>query len=237
MMRQVLLIFTLALLAIQASAQAVIFADPERLGKHGESDWAKKVLTEMQWRIEGKTLHWGERITVPTGKGADTVFFQQHAHAPWDTMLCVLHPGDSLEFRYNDCCGGFNVHRFGGKSFLEPSCKITLRHPVKGREYLALLGEAGMVLQKGENDTLIPECRSAMAPSAIGFSLMEVRRPQAGDSLYGTMCQYRNGVIDWDYVYEYVRVTTFAEIIWLPMGNTLMHLIYDIRKRKWVIED
>ena len=204
----------------------------------GEGDWVQEVLTEMQWRIEGKTLHWGERITVPTDKGADTVFFQQHARAQWDTMLCVLRPGDSLVFQYNDCCGGFNVLRGGGKGhFLNPSAKINLKHPVKGREYLALLGEAGMVLHEGENDTIIPTCRSAMAPSAIGFYLMEVRRPVPGDSAEATMCQYRNGVIDWDYAYEYVREIEFIRIIWLPMGNTLMNLTYDIRRRKWKIQE
>lgn len=219
-----------------AAAQATFHADTRYLDGPERNSHVARVLAEMEWRIEGQRLRWGGRVTVPVDPGIDTVFFRQRATSDWDTLLCDISRPDSFAFEYNACCGGFNVHRMGDRRYLQGSCTVRLLHPQAGRRYLAVFDEAGMELASGQNDTIFPVCRSAMAPNVYLVRLMEIGPFEAGDSCCGTMCQYRDGGMDAEYGMSYAVRERHAEFLWMPLSSETLRLTYDVRRRRLSLE-
>lgn len=239
-MKKILLFFLLALIVLASNSQtADFYADSTGLYTGaGSIDSYTKVM-EMQWQINGKTLSFGSKPVriKPNPKKLDTVLFMRDNTSGWDTIICNISQAGEYRFEFNPCCGGFKLKNIKLNKFpIGRLCFIRPNNSVK--YYLGRLGETGALLHKPGNDTIEPQCRSAMQPNVYTVTLEEIV-PCKGDSshcesvveamgcLYNAMGRSYDEDDNPDYYFLYRYKATLLDFKYMPLDNKVLKIIFN----------
>lgn len=218
------------LLLLQSGKTAIFSADSTSLNSFSgrNTNHYNKVM-EMEWRINGKTLRFDSApIEVEIGTGEiDTLYYRDHLQAKWDTIIYALTEPKEYSFRYNECCGGFDVVSESGDD-LKASVSYRLTKKSGNRLFLGTLGEVGTRVTP-KPQTLKPECRSAMSPNVYWLTLEEVKRCSGKEDCNSLMCskddQIPNG-------FEYSVVSTAVSVLYMPLNTKTLEITLDVDVNK-----
>lgn len=220
------------LICMTLRAQVTVVADTSIFARYHISGAARTHANRLSWQLRQQDLHWGDSITIREGSGIDTLFFQQSPLHKWDSLVCDLRGPHSSRLTYNECCGGFDV-RTAAMRGVQGGVQVQLLNPKRGRQYLALLDEAGMFLKAGENDTLWPGCRSAMAPNCYWIALYEVLPCNAVADCDSLACEWNGHEFEYEITTAYREPKALLGFRWLPLGAPVARIAYDARTGKW----
>jgi hypothetical protein len=233
----------LALLAwagmMQVTAQvARIVARAERHSHvtSGEDAEAKRIQ-EMEWRIHGQVLHFGDdTLRIPVDDVLDTIYYRRDLRADWDTMICNIDRPKLISFLYNDCCGAFNVSDASMRRLVQASVEFRLVGNARSKVYLGMMGEDGALLQAGRPAVLHPVCHSAVVPNIFPISLRQIWPCSPADSCGEGACLMQPGQAEPQYEFGFKSVTTIAEFYYLPIDERPLVVTYDLRTRKVTVQ-
>ena len=219
------------------SQNATFYADTGWAFKDAGNDKKLKArLMEMEWKIRGKTLHFGsEPIEIkPIPGKIDTLFYKHDNNADWDTILCMIKEPRSYKFIYNVCCGGFDV---AGEN--KHRIQLTSMFRIKGMDnnhtYLGTLGEAGIIVNSSSADTLRPGCRSAMSPNIFEIGLSEIEICRDTNNCYLGHCLFEKGK-ELAYEFAYRTISEKLKILYMPLSENPVKVIYDPNKDRIKLE-
>jgi hypothetical protein len=225
-----LIFFILTILPLSFFGQMATFsADTIRFS--GEQQSRKDIydkIMEAEWRIKGQTLRYGSApIFVRTDNILDTIYYRHRANAKWDTILCNINQPRSLTFRYNECCGGFDVT----DSYLCVPLTGAVNFRIKGkpgkRKYLGTLGETGVMVKKSTRKTLRPACRSAMSPNIYPLSFQEIAAGKNEADCPETTCLLVKSPNIMKYEFRYSIISKKLDFLYMPVSNKPLQVIYD----------
>jgi hypothetical protein len=206
---------------------AVFYADKISLMNESRKDIYDQIM-EAEWRINGKTLHYGsDPIEVTPDEKMDTIFYRQKNKAKWDTIICQISKPGKFTFVYNECCGGFNVKDESGH-FIEAKVNFRIIGQKKRRLYMGTLGEAGLLVRSDCMITLLPGCRSAMSPNIYQLTLSEVDFPTDDSLRNGSTCLYKVGYPELDYDFAFRIIDVKFNFLFMPLINEPIQIIYDL---------
>ncbi len=213
----------------QAFGQMAIFsAQGISLNNESRRDVYDQIM-EAEWRIHGKTLHYGSSpIEVTTDEKMDTIFYRQKIKANWDTIICQISKPGNFTFVYNECCGGFNV-KDESDHFVEAKVNFKIKGQDKRRNYIGTLGEAGLLIERDYLVTLMPGCRSAMSPNIYQLTLSEVDFPVDTSLENSSTCLFRIGYQDLYYDFAYRTIGYKFDFLYMPLSNDPILIIYDLK--------
>lgn len=217
------------LLLLQSGKTAIFSADSASLNSFsGRNTGHHKRVMEMEWRINGKTLRFDSaplEVEIGTG-GIDTLYYRDHYKAKWDTIIYSLTEPKEYSFRYNICCGGFDVVTESSDD-LEASVSYRLTKNSGNRLFLGTLGEVGTRVTT-KPKTLKPECRSAMSPNIYWLTLREVI-PCSGKDCRTLMCSKDDSIPD---DFEYKVVSTAVSVLYMQLNTKTLEITLDVDANK-----
>lgn len=214
-----------------AQQMAVFYADPI-YSPHGFSEWL----------INGQKLTWGSKpINVALNQNAlDTIFFREEG-LKWDTIICKIQSADSIFFRYNDCCGGFNV--INKTIIYDTLKKITELNVIFNLEsrskdfYLGQIGMAGILAQYNSKDTLQNSCQGAMASNIKRIELLSINKcKDSVNCSNDVMCFYANTNNQLDNPLLYIENKKLIDFLYVPLQNEVLKVSYNPKTRKTTVK-
>jgi hypothetical protein len=202
----------------------------------GQNQKEKELLMEMEWRINGQTLHFGSKpieIKINQNK-TDTLFYKQNNKAQWDTIICKINEPKTYKFIYNTCCGGFDIADERGRIFGQVNFKI--EGQANKRVYLGTLGEVGLIVKTTTTDTLRPGCRSAMSPNIYQLKFSEIEICKDTSSCFEGTCLYEKGKNELNYDFGYRTISKKINFLFMPLSRKPIQIIYNSKTDKIKIE-
>ena len=193
----IIAISVLTLISCKSEVKNILKAEQKMATFYVDSEVSPQG-TSGEWRINGQKMTWNSKpINVtPNQNALDTIFFTDD-YVRWDTIICKIKAADSISFRYNDCCGGFNVYN---KSFvydtLKKSSELNVIFNLQSRSnnhYLGTIGMAGILVKYNSRDTLQQSCGGAMASNVKNIELLAIN--ECKDTMNcknSAMCFYTN---------------------------------------------
>jgi hypothetical protein len=232
--------FVLSLIAFVLSSQnsrgQMAIFNAEEINFIGESrkDVYDQIM-EAEWRIDGKTLHFGSGpIEVTPDEKMDTIFYRQKIKTKWDTIICQISKPGIFTFVYNECCGGFNV-KDGSGQFIEAKVNFRIIGQKNRRAYLGTLGETGLIVNSTEELTLSPGCRSAMSPNIYWIALSEIEFCSDSTKCKEVTCLFEKDAEEVKYDTTYRILSNKFNFIYMPMSNDPVAIIYDRKHHRTTI--
>lgn len=236
MKHKLLLILTI-LPAILWGQTAIFYADTTDLRMYtGRNDDHFKRVMEMEWRINGQILRFGSKpIKIkPDPNKIDTLFYKQNKNAKWDTIICNIKEPLKYKFIYNTCCDGFNIAGTDNKFF---QGKINFRLTGQtNKTFLGTLGEVGMLITTKTTDTLLPGCRSAMSPNIYWVNFKEIRECGDLSVCKEDICLSEEGKEELNYEFKYSTISQKIKILFMPLSNDPLQIIYNTKTDKITIK-
>ena len=179
---------------------------------------------EMEWKIKGQTLHFGESIKVEVNNEVDTFYYHQSNRHNWDTLICLVQEPQTYYFIYNDCCGAFDVYDSTKRRFTA-SALFKFEGTLGSSKYVGTLGENGILVKNNRSDTLRPTCRSPMVPNIyfVDFSLVTVCSDTASDCDYYTCITIPGAAKDSGFRRKY----SYGSFLSLPLSRDPIEVTFD----------
>jgi hypothetical protein len=194
---------------------------------HGMSD---------EWLIQGQKLTWYSKpISVRPNKNAlDTIFFRG-GYPKWDTIICKIQEGDSITFRYNECCGGFNAGVKPSKKSSELKIIFNLETP-SNKSFLGVVGQAGILAKYGYQDTLNHGCESAMASNIKNVELLSINEcKKQTNCTNSVMCFYTSTKNQADNPFSYDKKKKLLQFLYLPLRDEVLKINYNPKTDKMTV--
>lgn len=195
-------------------------------------------VMEMKWKINGKEFYFGSSPVqvVPNPDKLDTLFYKRNEQAEWDTIICNVTLSEKYQFVYNTCCDGFNVRNLSTDKFIEGRVIIKMSNYQKDKVFLCTLGEAGMIPKNGVVDTLETACRSAMSPNIYELTFKEINICLDTTNCQEGTCLIRSKNEEPEYDFGYKTISTKLDVLFMPLGNGILKLSYDLKKNELIIK-
>jgi hypothetical protein len=209
-----------------AQQMAVFYADPI-YSPHGFSEWL----------INGQKLTWGSKpINVALNQNAlDTIFFREEG-LKWDTIICKIQSADSIFFRYNDCCGGFNVINRTLKKTIDVNITFDIAS-FSDKHYLGICTGASVLAKFNLKDTLKHSCPlSAMSPNVEQIELSEIKPVnKATKGAISTDCFYTHDKRI-DGMFHYKTIKTITSFAYIPLQDEVLKVSYNPKTGKTTVK-
>lgn len=194
----------------------------------------RDIVMQMEWRINGQVLRFGSApIHIKTDpKKIDTILYRMLTNMPFDTIICNVKNPVTYKFVYNLCCGAFDVYGPGDKR-LEGEVVFHLKGRAKGKKYLGILGESGVLVNV--TDTLEWGCRSPMQPNIYPLQFEEVEVCSDTAKCKESVCISDRKKNERAYDLSYRTILRKVNVLYMPLSEPL-HVTYDVPSRRVIIE-
>jgi hypothetical protein len=197
-----------------------------------------------EWLINGQRLTWGSKpINItPNENLLDTIFFRGEG-VKWDTIICKIQIADSIFFRFNDCCGGFNAVF---KPFKKPLIKPPYLNVVFNLEipsnklFLGTIEQSGILAKYKSQDTLRSTCQSAMSSNVVNVYLSSISKcKNKANCKNSVMCFHTSTQNQTDNPFEFNKKEELMQFLYLPLNNEVLKVNYNPKtgKKAITIED
>jgi hypothetical protein len=198
--------------------------------------------TNGEWRINGQKMTWDSKpiSVVPNQNALDTIFFTDD-NVRWDTIICKIQSADSISFRYNDCCGGFNVFN---KSYVynktRKSSELNVVFNLESRsteQYLGTIGMAGILAKHKSRDTLQQSCGGAMASNVKHIELLAINKcKDTTNCKESVICFYPNPKNKEDNSFLYNEKKKLISFLYVPLQEEVLKVNYDPKTGKTTLK-
>lgn len=191
-------------------------------------------IADQFWIIDGKKLRYGNetiRVKVNPNK-LDTIYFKAYRRNMLDTIICNISTATKYKFHFNECCGAFNVSNESENKFITGSILYSLTTSDSSKKYLGTLGEAGIMINENQRDTLTVNCRSAMSPNIYNLSLNEIEVCNSEKDCPNGVCLVEKGKEDPNWDFGYTMVSSKMEMLYMPLSSEPIKINYDPLKKQ-----
>jgi hypothetical protein len=185
-------------------------------------------ITEQVWFINGQEMRYGSgaiKVEVNPNK-LDTILYKGYKRKKLDTIICNISKAKNYKFYYNECCGAFNIQDKSTNKFVQGKIIYQLKN-TDDKTYLGTLGEAGIIVNRKNADTLKVSCRSAMSSNVynISFSQIELCKDSLNCNEGTCLQEKEKDEPNWDFGYK--TVSKKMDILYMPLKTEPIFVIYD----------
>lgn len=188
----------------------------------------------MEFRIRREVLRANSspiHISIEPNR-IDTVFFKARRESKWDTIICVIKKPESYVFRYNECCGGYDVIKSERK--IKASVIFKLTGGKRNEMYLGRLSGSGKILNTMISDTVLSGCNSAMASNIELLELQKIKKCSGSEECLTTCFLSKGDELSVDF--EYQPLSKLVSFLYMPLSSEPTVFKYDFNTKKVMIE-
>jgi len=185
-------------------------------------------ITEQVWFINGQEMGYGSgaiKVKVNPNK-LDTILYKGYRRKELDTIICNISEAKNYKFYYNECCGAFNIQDESTKKFIQGRIIYQLKNS-DNKTYLGTLGEAGIMVNSKNTDTLNVSCRSAMSPNVYNISFRQIELCKDSLNCKEGTCLQEKGKDEPNWDFGYKTVSKKLDILFIPLKSEPTFIVYD----------
>ncbi len=196
-----------------------------------------EMITEQVWFINGQEMKYGSgaiKVKVNPNK-LDTILYKGFRRKELDTIICNISEAKHYKFYHNECCGAFNIQDESTNKFIQGKIIYKLKNS-DNKTYLGTLGEAGVIVNSKNIDTLSASCRSAMSPNVYNISFRQIKLCKDNLNCNEVTCLQEKEKDDpiWDFGYK--TVSKKLDILFMPLKSEPIIIVYDPKTDRIKIE-
>ena len=204
--------------------------DTTRFKKWDEKDDGKlpERITDQVWFINGQEMRYGSgaiKVKVNPNK-LDTILYKGYRRKELDTIICNISEAKNYKFYYNECCGAFNIQDESTKKFIQGRIIYQLKNS-DNKTYLGTLGEAGIIVNSKNADTLNVSCRGAMSPNVYNISFRQIELCKDSLNCNEGTCLQEKGKDEPNWDFGYKTVSKKLDILFMPLKSEPIFIVFD----------
>ncbi len=236
-MKQIFIILVLSILTNNLVAQgyAEFRTDTTRLKSYDGN--LPESISQQIWFINGQEMRYGSKMVKikPNPNKLDTILYKGYRKKEFDTIICNISEVKNYKFYYNECCGAFNIQDESTKIFIQGKIIYQLKS-LDNKTYLGTLGEAGIIVNGKNTDTLNVSCRSAMSPNIYNISFKHIEICKDGLNCSEGTCLQEKENDDPNWRFGYKTISKKLDILYMPLKPEPAIISYDPKTDKIKIE-